>query len=37
MQEHVAAVGGRFRIDSERGKGTRIQVFIPIQGKVHVR
>ncbi|MGH7500233.1 MAG: ATP-binding protein [Longimicrobiales bacterium] len=36
MQERVAALGGRFQIDSERGDGTRIEVLIPIPRAIHV-
>jgi len=30
MREHMMAVGGRFRIDSSPGKGTRIVAEVPV-------
>ena len=35
MQERAAGVGGRVKVDSERGKGTVITIHLPASGESH--
>jgi two-component system nitrate/nitrite sensor histidine kinase NarX len=33
MRERIERVGGRFAVDSVPGKGTRVQIFLPVNGR----
>jgi two-component system, NarL family, sensor histidine kinase UhpB len=33
MQERVQALGGSYRVDSEAGRGTRVRILIPLDGR----
>jgi NarL family two-component system sensor histidine kinase LiaS len=33
MRERVERVGGRFAVDSVPGEGTRVQIFLPVNGR----